>query len=104
MSIATTTGRRPVDATAVPGLEGGPTTGASSGSAVASDGLDPDLRRILPLVVARLRERHPSIDPAQVARCVDEAVDRGASARVRNFLPILVERWASDALDALPRS
>ena len=90
MSIATTSG------TIVPATD-------RLAPPAAADGVEPGLRRVIPLVVARLRQRHPTVDSAQVARCVDEAVDRGATARVRDFLPILIERWASDALAALPR-
>ena len=61
----------------------------------------PDLRG-LPQVVASVQARHPLASPALVQRCVDDAVQGLRDARVRHYLLILVERWASDAVrDAL---
>jgi hypothetical protein len=60
-----------------------------------------DLRG-LPQVVASVQKHHPLASPALVQRCVDDAVEGLRHARVRHYLLILVERWASDAVgDAL---
>jgi len=59
---------------------------------------DPDLGRVLPLIAARLRQRFPGETAETIQLAVDAAAARGAAARVRTFLPILIERWAADAL------
>ena len=60
-----------------------------------------DLRG-LPQVVASVQKHHPLASPALVQRCVDDAVQGLRDARVRHYLLILIERWASDAVsDAL---
>jgi hypothetical protein len=55
---------------------------------------EPDLARALPLIRARLQVRHPEASDDSISECLVEAVARAESARVRTFLPILVERWA----------
>ncbi len=52
----------------------------------------------LPLIVASLRARYPDLDPAVVQRCVEAAAQRFEDARIRTFLPTLIERSASEAL------
>jgi hypothetical protein len=61
---------------------------------------DPALERALPGVSYRLRRRFPTTTAAEIETCIDAAVIRSHSARVRGFLPILVERWAAEALVA----
>ena len=59
----------------------------------------PDLRGLPQVVV--VQACHPLASPV-VQRCVDDAVQGLRDARVRHYLLILVERWASDAVrDAL---
>ena len=60
-------------------------------------GEPPDLRG-LPHVVASVQRRHPLASPTLVQRCVDDAVQALRDARVRHYLLILIERWASDAV------
>ena len=50
------------------------------------------------LLEARLRARHPAATAAMVRRSVDEAIGVYRDARIRVYLPILIERWASCAL------
>jgi hypothetical protein len=56
--------------------------------------------RALPLVVATVQRRHPTASIALVERCVYDAVQAFRDARVRQYLLILIERWASDAVRA----
>ena len=57
------------------------------------------LAMALPHVMARLQQRHPKAPPGLVESCLDAAVARYSDARVRLYLPIFIERWASEALD-----
>lgn len=50
-------------------------------------------------VVARLTARYPSLDPAQIATTVRQMHERFASCAVRDFVPLLVERYVREALD-----
>jgi hypothetical protein len=56
--------------------------------------------RALPLVVATVQRRHPTASIALVERSVYDAVQAFRDARVRQYLLILIERWASDAVRA----
>jgi hypothetical protein len=58
---------------------------------------DPDLGRAIPVIEARLQVRFPDLSSDRIRRCVNQAVARSETAKVRNFLPILVERWATAA-------
>ena len=60
--------------------------------------VEPELSNALVVVAADLRARYPDAPPGLVRRCIDDALDRFRDARVRHFLPILIERRASDAL------
>ena len=77
---------------------------APSPSAVDARRAEPRLLDALVLLAARLQERHPAASPATVQRSIDDAVRAFSSARVRVFLPILIERMASEALREAPRS
>jgi hypothetical protein len=68
-----------------------------SGS-VGSDIAPPPLLQALPRLAARLQARHPAASPAMVQSCIEVAVRSFDTARVRLYLPILVERSASDSL------
>jgi hypothetical protein len=57
----------------------------------------PELRA-LPMVVAAVQRRHPTASIALVERCIHDAVQTFRDARVRLYLPILIERLASDAV------
>ena len=65
--------------------------------------LSPTVARSLPLVAARLSERHPElpvevvIDHVQAAAAV-----LSREARIQDFLPILIERMASASLERHP--
>jgi hypothetical protein len=50
------------------------------------------------LVEARLRARHPEATAAMVRRSVEAAIGFYRFARVRVYLPILIERRASSSL------
>ena len=50
-------------------------------------------------VVARLTARYPSLDPTQIASAVRQTYDGFASSRVRDFVPLLVERHVRAELD-----
>ena len=52
----------------------------------------------LPQVVTSVQKRHPLASPALVQRCIDDAVQGFKDARVRQYLRILIERQASDAV------
>ena len=59
----------------------------------------PLVARMLPLVTARLRERHASVPPEVVEHHVNVAAARLTSeARIHDYLPILIERTASGSL------
>ena len=47
---------------------------------------------------ARLHARHPAASPEMVRRSIDAAVQVFSHARVRLYLPILIERAASETL------
>jgi hypothetical protein len=55
-------------------------------------------RRALPLVVAAVQQRHPTASIALIERCIYDAVQTFRDACVRQYLPILIERCASDAV------
>ena len=59
-----------------------------------------ELRRAAALATTRVRERYPFVPPALIDRCITGAVDHYHEARVRKFLPVLLERWAADAVEA----
>ncbi|GAA2745948.1 three-helix bundle dimerization domain-containing protein [Kitasatospora cinereorecta] len=54
------------------------------------------------LVAARLKSAHPGADPATVDALVGRAYDELRDARVRAFIPVLVERRARALLAASP--
>jgi hypothetical protein len=62
--------------------------------------VDAELARSLPVIEDRLQARFPSIPPQQIHDRVDEAVVRADSARIRHFLPILIERRVAQDLRA----
>lgn len=56
-------------------------------------------------VVDRLAQRFPAHPREAVARCVQERYESFAGSRIRDFVPVLVERAAGRELSALtPRS
>lgn len=55
---------------------------------------------IVALVAARLKERLPHVSPQRVEEVVVAAVGRYRDSRVRDFLPVLVEREALRTLRA----
>ena len=52
-------------------------------------------------IEGRLRQRFPTVPAELIHAYVDDAALDCAGARVRNFLPILIERRAGDALRVL---
>jgi hypothetical protein len=66
----------------------------SNGTGIAG----PPVVQGLPLLAARLQKRHPRASPAMVQASIERAVRGFDDARVRLYLPILVERSASDSL------
>ncbi|TLH64529.1 three-helix bundle dimerization domain-containing protein [Mycolicibacterium aubagnense] len=50
-------------------------------------------------VVTRLAARYPSLDPARIATAVRQTHEGFASCRVRDFVPLLVERHVRAELD-----
>ncbi len=54
-------------------------------------------------VLSRLVSQHPSYDPADIAQAVNGACERFASSRVRDFVPLLVERRVRSEL-SIPRA
>ncbi len=59
----------------------------------------PDEERRVADVVERLRRRYPAVDQELVTWVVDAAHRDLDGARVRDFVPILVEKHARDVLD-----
>ena len=55
-------------------------------------------------ILARILGRHPTAPPTLVQRCVDEAASHFRDARVQSYLPILIERRASDAVRTMLHS
>lgn len=58
----------------------------------------PALSGALPHVAARVEERYPTARPALIRRCVEDAASWFGEARVRLYLPVLIERRAVEAL------
>ena len=95
-NVEVATSRRHVPRERVtPGNNAAPTTSPSPGESSIGE---PPLERMVALLVARLQERHPTAPPALVRQTIDDAVERFSTARVRAFLPILIERTAAEAL------
>ena len=61
-------------------------------------GIDPAVRRALPELAARVQRRHPGASSELVQRCLHSAMQQFRDARVRVYLPILIERAASASL------
>jgi hypothetical protein len=59
----------------------------------------PEETRMLLQVTARLRARFPQAEPDLLERAVDTAFHQLDDARIRDFVEILVEREAADALN-----
>ena len=55
-------------------------------------------QRALHDVRRRLERRYPSTDPSVVHLAISVAYESLSSARVRDFIPVLVEREAADRL------
>jgi hypothetical protein len=72
---------------------------ASGASAEAPSVAEPQLLKALAVLAARLQERHPSASPAMIQRSIDDAIQAFNNVRIRQYLPILIERAASKALD-----
>lgn len=70
--------------------------------AVEPADIEPAVRRALPEIVARVRRRHPAASPEVVQRCIEAAMRQLQDARVRAYLPILIERSASASLRDQP--
>lgn len=62
-----------------------------------------DDRRIVTQVMQRLSQRYPTISDEQIRRSVERAYSDLQSSTIRDFLPVLVERAASEQLDARQR-
>jgi hypothetical protein len=60
----------------------------------------PDEDRAIDEVVSRLSERFPTVSPERIAVVVDEELHRFDGGRVRDFVPVLVERAAKKRLKA----
>lgn len=59
----------------------------------------PEETRMLLQVTARLRARFPQAEPDRLERAVEMAFHQLDDARIRDFVEILVERTAAEALD-----
>jgi hypothetical protein len=77
---------------------------ASTTPSVAPPATDPALLGAIASTVARLQTRFPTASPELVQSCVNNVVTHFRGARVHNFLPILMERKASDALLEIVRA
>jgi hypothetical protein len=55
--------------------------------------------RELERVVTRLRDQYPTLAPQQIRTAVNVAVHAFDGAKVRHFVPLLVERMARESLD-----
>ena len=55
-------------------------------------------QRALDAVRHRLESKYPSTDPSVVQLAVDVSYQGLRSARIREFIPVLVEREANDKL------
>jgi hypothetical protein len=60
---------------------------------------EPQLLKALDLLAARLQERNPSASPAMIQHSIDDAIQAFSTVRIRLYLPILIERAVSKALD-----
>jgi hypothetical protein len=60
----------------------------------------PDEDRAIDEVVSRLSEKFPSLTPEHVEEVVEEELHRFDGGRVRDFVPVLVERAAKQRLKA----
>jgi hypothetical protein len=58
-----------------------------------------DEGRALGEVKERLRSRYSGRSPAEVSLVVDKAAQRFATARIRDFVPVLVEHISRDELN-----
>jgi hypothetical protein len=58
-----------------------------------------DESRELERVVTRLRDQYPMLAVAQIRTAVTVAVHAFDGAKVRHFVPLLVERMAKQSLD-----
>lgn len=76
------------------------TTGLSGPTGPPSAG-SPDQAPSLEDLVARLTVAYPSVDPSAVQAAVSAAHDHFEQARVRAYVPILVERRSRKALDSI---
>lgn len=57
--------------------------------------------RALDAVRHRLQSKYPATDPSVVRLAVDVSYETLRTARIREFIPVLVEREASDKLEHL---
>ncbi|MFE3290005.1 three-helix bundle dimerization domain-containing protein [Rhodococcus sp. NPDC059234] len=55
-------------------------------------------QRQIKLVVDRLAIKHPEMTPAAVTDAVNRAYGGFAGGRIRDFIPLLVERHAAEEL------
>ncbi|MDR6905787.1 hypothetical protein J2X63_001473 [Agromyces sp. 3263] len=60
----------------------------------------PDEDRAIDEVVSRLSERFPTVSPEHIEAVVDEELHKFDGGRVRDFVPVLVERAAKKRLKA----
>lgn len=60
-------------------------------------------RQAIDDLVGRLRRRFPDVPPEGIADFVAQAHGQFADARIRDFVPVLVEHAAVDRLKGLPR-
>jgi hypothetical protein len=60
--------------------------------------------RSIALLVDRLQQRFPHVPPPAIRDIVDRACRGFAGARIRDFVPVLVEREALDELRSQGRS
>ncbi|MEU9126979.1 hypothetical protein AB0D08_02485 [Kitasatospora sp. NPDC048540] len=78
-----------------------PGDGGAAGPAEAA-GATPEERDAVQLVATRLKRAHPTADPSRVDAVVATAYGELSDARVRTFIPILVERRALTLLTTPP--
>jgi hypothetical protein len=60
-----------------------------------------DEQTLLGEVVERLALSYPTLSPATINEVVDELHARFNGARIREYVPLFVERWAHTALTEL---
>jgi hypothetical protein len=83
---------------ALPSAAARDVTAASSGRSVEFPLTDQQMVKIVQSLAVRLDDCYLAVSPAMIQDSIDEAIRCFRGARVRQFLPILIERSAWEAL------